>query len=399
MTKKPKPSSRRSRQRASRPQGSGAAGYIVSVLISAVLTCVFLVALLAALRPDALDALAVAQAVATPTPIPAGPDAPPADTPAPAQQPAAAIRSNQAVNVRSGPGTGFGPIAVAQPGTAVTIIGQDDAGGWYNVRLPNSVEGWVAAELLALDGAAGPDQPAPAPTEATPEPVVCDPDDLRAWWGSTVPAYYQMMFTLDQLGQQFEPDDYQHLFDAARAAYRTFDDAQTPACVAPAQAELLRGFDETLAAVRDAANNNTPSANNRARAARSAMTTALAVLAAEQNLVPNATGCGAEFWNTGIAPDIDRVFALVGSVDTNTSALTDLRTTVFELQRVRRYLGKLNAPDCVRLANDSLLNGVDSYISMYQSAATGDRTAAANANAAATGQINTFRVEMRKLGL
>ncbi len=374
------------------------AGCAVSVLVSAVLTVALLAALVAVLRPDALSAPAVAQAV-TPA-SPDTPDTPPTDALAPTPQPGAVIRSSQSVNVRSGPGVGFDAVAAAAPGTPVTITGQDESGGWYSVRLPDGRQGWVAAELLALDGAPASDAPPPtADVTPTPEPAVCDPDELRAWWGIAVPAYYQMMFTLDQLGQGFDVDDYQRLFDAARAAYRAFDDASPPACVAPARAELLRGFDETLAAVRDAANNNAPSAASRASAARSAMATGLAALAAEQGLTPSATGCGAEFWNTGIAADVDRVFAIVGSVNISTSAAADLRSTVFELQRIRRYMGKLAAPDCVRLANQSLLSGVDSYIAMYQAAATGDRAAAASAEAAAAGQINTFRVEMRKLGL
>ena len=390
MSRKPA-SARRLRDR----RQASPAGYAVSVLVSAILTVALLAALVAAFRPDALSAPAVAQAI-----TPAAPDTPPTDVPAPPPEPGAVIRASQSVNVRSGPGTGFDPVAAVAPGTPVTVTGQDEAGGWYSVRLPDGREGWVAAELLALAGAPAGEAPPPtADVTPTPEPAVCDPDTLRAWWAVTVPAYYQMMFTLDQLNQGFDADDYQRLFDAARAAYRAFDDANVPPCAAPAQAELRRGFDEALAAVRDAANNNAPSAANRARAARSAMDTGLAALAAEQNLAPSATGCGAEFWNAGIAADVDRVFAVVGSVNINTSALDDLRSTIFELQRVRRYLGKLAAPDCVRLANQSLLSSVDSYIAMYQAAANSDRAAAARAEADATGQINTFRVEMRKLGL
>lgn len=385
----------KSRRRAAHRPGR-AGGYLLAVLVSAVLTCVLIAALVLLLRPDALDALVVAQAAATPTAPPASPDAPAA----PAQAASAVIRAGQTVNVRSGPGTAFSAVAVAAPGTTVTVLGQDDSGGWYSVRLPAGVEGWIAAELLTLDGAPPADAAAtPVPAETTPEPAVCAPGELRAWWEITVPAYQQMVFSLDQMAQPLTAEEYQTLFDAARAAYAAFDGAPVPACVAAQRAELLRGFDETLAAVRDIANANPDSASSRAGSARGAFTAALAALAAEQNLVPAATGCRAEFWNTGIAAEIDRVFAAVGSVDINTSSPTDMRSVIFDLQRIRRYLGKLAAPDCVRVANEALLSALDSYIAMYQAAASSDRATAANKLAAATSQFNVFRAEMRKLGL
>jgi len=64
------------------------------------------------------------------------------------------VRSQQRVNVRSGPGVNFEVYDSLVPGTGVQVIGQDDDGNWYNIRLENEDEGWVSASLLLLEDAA-----------------------------------------------------------------------------------------------------------------------------------------------------------------------------------------------------------------------------------------------------
>lgn len=59
-------------------------------------------------------------------------------------------------NIRSGPGTSYSSLHIAYTGDRVKIISSDtDVGGyrWYKVDFPNSdVTGWIAAQLLAIDG-------------------------------------------------------------------------------------------------------------------------------------------------------------------------------------------------------------------------------------------------------
>lgn len=53
-----------------------------------------------------------------------------------------------AVNVRSGPGAQYNPIAVLQSGSTVGLIGRNADSSWVKVRLSNAVEGWIRADYL-----------------------------------------------------------------------------------------------------------------------------------------------------------------------------------------------------------------------------------------------------------
>ena len=74
------------------------------------------------------------------------------------------IQSLQRVNIRNGPGVDFDFFVSLPPGTGVQIIGQNAEGTWYNVRLDDGDEGWVASRLLFIA-----DTPTPFPT-ATASP-------------------------------------------------------------------------------------------------------------------------------------------------------------------------------------------------------------------------------------
>ncbi len=52
------------------------------------------------------------------------------------------------VNLRSGAGTDFDVVGTANQNTPVTVIGQNAAGDWYLVRLPNGTQGWIFVNLL-----------------------------------------------------------------------------------------------------------------------------------------------------------------------------------------------------------------------------------------------------------
>jgi hypothetical protein len=74
------------------------------------------------------------------------------------------VASLQSVNVREGPGVTFRAIVALPPGTGVEILGQSADGNWYNIKMEDGDEGWIAASLIRLE-----DTPTPVPT-ATPSP-------------------------------------------------------------------------------------------------------------------------------------------------------------------------------------------------------------------------------------
>jgi hypothetical protein len=94
-------------------------------------------------------------ATTTPTTTPT-----PTRTPNPGVTVRAVVNSTQAINVREGPGRNFTPIAGLTPGTIVTVIGRSGDGEWIQVELDDGREGWVSADLLAIEE--------PATEEATP---------------------------------------------------------------------------------------------------------------------------------------------------------------------------------------------------------------------------------------
>lgn len=61
------------------------------------------------------------------------------------------IVSDGSVNVRSGPGTNFGVVTTATPGTEVEIVGRTADSSWLSIRI-NDIEGWIASFLITTDG-------------------------------------------------------------------------------------------------------------------------------------------------------------------------------------------------------------------------------------------------------
>lgn len=55
-------------------------------------------------------------------------------------------------NLRSGPGTSYPVVAQAQQGMALTIIGRNGAGDWWQVCCVNNISGWVYSNLLVIEG-------------------------------------------------------------------------------------------------------------------------------------------------------------------------------------------------------------------------------------------------------
>jgi hypothetical protein len=101
-----------------------------------------------------LTPTATPTATATPT---LTPSRTPTRTPQPAGAPTAEVvtgriaSSQDAVNVRSGPGTGFGVSNTVASGAQVDVIGVNANRTWYRIRLPNSdAEGWVAIQLVYI---------------------------------------------------------------------------------------------------------------------------------------------------------------------------------------------------------------------------------------------------------
>ncbi len=80
-------------------------------------------------------------------PTEGGPTAQPTTPPIVVQ---AVIKSNQAVNVRSGPATTFAPVTSVQPGAVVQVIGRNGDQSWIQIQLTDGTQGWVSAQLIDI---------------------------------------------------------------------------------------------------------------------------------------------------------------------------------------------------------------------------------------------------------
>lgn len=114
---------------------------------------------------------------------PAAPTAAPTATPEPALE----VESDQ-VNVRSGPGTGFGIVGTVNTGERFIIKGRNEDKSWWLICCVNGKEGWIFGELTdeeneefaplvesqaapaqpVVEAPAAPAAPAPAPPAAEP---------------------------------------------------------------------------------------------------------------------------------------------------------------------------------------------------------------------------------------
>lgn len=91
----------------------------------------------------------------------------PSDTPTPTLTPTVVgiVSAVQSINVRSAPDTNASVITALPAGTGVQVIGQNEDGSWYNIRiLDDGREGWMASRFIRVENT-----PTPFPT-LTPSP-------------------------------------------------------------------------------------------------------------------------------------------------------------------------------------------------------------------------------------
>ena len=100
------------------------------------------------------------------------------------------VKSDLAVNVRSGPGTTFGVIGTTAKGAQFEISGKNQAGDWYEFDHSSGRKGWIYAPLVDVENPQLitlalniPVAPTPLPPTNTPVPVVVAPADPCAGIG------------------------------------------------------------------------------------------------------------------------------------------------------------------------------------------------------------------------
>jgi uncharacterized protein YgiM (DUF1202 family) len=80
-----------------------------------------------------------------------------------------------AINIRSGPGEGYSPIALLYEDETAEVLGTSQFGNWYQIRTEDGQEGWVGIDVVELLG-----NQVVVTASPTPRPrVTADPDTTR----------------------------------------------------------------------------------------------------------------------------------------------------------------------------------------------------------------------------
>lgn len=66
------------------------------------------------------------------------------------------VNATQAINVRQGPGTEYDILTALPAGEGVQIIGQNGDGSWFNIRLGDGREGWIASSFIRVEPSSTP---------------------------------------------------------------------------------------------------------------------------------------------------------------------------------------------------------------------------------------------------
>lgn len=133
-------------------------------------------------KPDGKPDNEPATEAALPTPVPAPPAVP--ARPRAASVPGAnstIVGQPGSKNIRSGAGTNYGVVDAVNVGDRVKTVARDtDSGGnpWYRVVVPSGNSGWVAGQLIQVDGDANPPK-LPAVQKPPVKPGEEDYDDSK----------------------------------------------------------------------------------------------------------------------------------------------------------------------------------------------------------------------------
>lgn len=374
--------------------------YLLTIIISTVITAALLAGLVILTAPSRGSTLG---GVPLPTPTAVAI----ADTPVPTPLPRmGVVISSQSINVRSGPGTNTSSIATLFSGTSVEVVGESDNGEWYNVRLPDGSEGWVAANLLDADPAptsvaqtTSDETPAVTPTPA----AVCTPEEAQDWYDANRETLNNIRFVMLQANDAASSGanlDYSQLRQTARQNRSDFESADYPPCVGEARDMLLVGMQALDNSFQNRSLGYPNEAISELNIAREQFNSADERFADDNGIIISRSDCpSAEVWYSGIDEDVTQYLATIEDVDVNAGPSQQIRDLIFDLQELRTRID-VAYPACAATANNLLESSVTASISLFQSIMS-EESASNRQNhlARMVGDATEFLNEMRRLGV
>lgn len=374
----------------------GLLGYILTIILSAVVTVGVLVAMVFA-------SSSVPAAAPTPDLTQIAQNVTPSATP---DLRTGVVISNQNINVRSGPGTNNNSIASLVPGTNVEIIGESDDGQWFNVRLANGATGWIAAELLDAEPlpttvADASVTTAPAASEAAVQ--ACTPEVAQTWYDANRAAINHILFTQIQAQDAVSSGrslDYAQLQQTVRENRASFEATAYPDCLETARATFLAGFQALDNSFQNRILNFPNEAASELNLAVQQHEAADALLVNDIGIRTFTADCAlAEVWYAGIEEDVTRYLTIIEGIDIDTRPSPEIRQNIFDLNDLRSRID-VAFPTCATAANNRLKNSVVAAISLFQSIMAEENVATKQQHLAVMiTEADQFINEMRSLGI
>lgn len=349
------------RRQSGSDRSSALRGFIVTALISAILTIGLIAALVFFTRPGQISRLLPGSAQTTPAATraaEAGVEPTAEATSEITEVPAitGVVTSNQSINVRSGAGTNFETLRSIQPGVEVEVLGQNNDGSWINVRLSDSSEGWVSASLLTLsEPLATPTALAETATPEVTEVVVaeCSGAEGADWWNSGAQiVYVQSRYFLALPNNQ-------DALGGLSGQRQALAQIVPPECVKPTHDTLLAALDTAITSVQS----TDPAGREQARAALR-----LAAEAANETLSVGAYlgDCPIDAWDLQVRPDLETLSQVVASLDLSATSSDAARSVIFDLRRSRDTVENAAFADCAAPAREQALAVIDAASGMFQ---------------------------------
>jgi uncharacterized protein YgiM (DUF1202 family) len=318
----------------------------------------------------------------------------------------AVVSSSQAINLRAEDNTNSAAVGYLEPGTRLTVMGENADASWYQVQLEDGLEGWVSAALVQLEGEAQiVAQPVAEATEellptATPEPT-CTSEEVQVWWDSNQAAINRMAFSRYHYenASNLDTNGYIGLINGIAEGHQALTDAEVLGCIADVKQDLLRGYAELSHAYNQYLNNNTQAGDQRRDQGEPLIDNAMRQLEQDYNLQRPFNACGVDVWYAGVGDAVMLFIDRIGMIDANTGPSEEIRAGIFAMQEATNRLNNTPFPDCAATARTHALTGLSATVSVYQAINAQDANQRQAQLNIAIPARNDLLNELRRLGI
>ena len=145
----------------------------------------------------------------------------------------------------------------------------------------------------------------------------------------------------------------------------TFEQADYPPCIEDVRNGFLEGYRSLANSFQNYARGDTGRAISDMNNVQARFEPVNNLLVNELGVRTTITDCGAEIWYAGLAEDINTYLALIDGITATTPPSNEIRSAIFDIQELRRT-SQVAYPECATEANNHLLLGMESAVTLFQ---------------------------------